>query len=278
MKRILLLITLMMSTVLYASADRYLDGKFITNGAALITLPTTTLDMSGMTAISGSNTGDVTIGTANGLSLSGQALSLQASDATHNGALLATDFVIFSAKLTSALTNTHIFVGNGSGVATDVAVSGDATLSNTGALTIGAKKIQASKLDSGAALSGAVATADGSGGVSYSAPASVAPGLSGTDGSPTTVTAGGGVVFSGVAYDNFYFLTAASAITVSANPQISAATNVGQKLTITTKSASNTITLSDGTGLSLNGPFVGGLNSVLNVFWNGSLWVEKSRR
>ena len=36
----------------------------------------------------------------------------------------------------SALTDTHIFVGNGSNVATDVAMSGDATLANTGALTI----------------------------------------------------------------------------------------------------------------------------------------------
>jgi hypothetical protein len=36
----------------------------------------------------------------------------------------------------NALASAHIFVGNGSGIATDVAVSGDATLSNTGALTV----------------------------------------------------------------------------------------------------------------------------------------------
>jgi len=36
----------------------------------------------------------------------------------------------------SNLTNTHIFVGNASNVATDVALSGDATLSNTGVLTV----------------------------------------------------------------------------------------------------------------------------------------------
>lgn len=36
---------------------------------------------------------------------------------------------------TSSLTNTHIFVGNASNVATDVALSGDATMANTGALT-----------------------------------------------------------------------------------------------------------------------------------------------
>ncbi len=36
----------------------------------------------------------------------------------------------------NVLTNTHIFVGNASNVATDVALSGDATLANTGALTL----------------------------------------------------------------------------------------------------------------------------------------------
>jgi len=36
----------------------------------------------------------------------------------------------------ASLTNTHIFVGNGSNLPADVAVSGDATLANTGALTL----------------------------------------------------------------------------------------------------------------------------------------------
>ena len=39
-------------------------------------------------------------------------------------------------KATSTLADTNIFVGNGSNVATGVAVSGDATLANTGALTL----------------------------------------------------------------------------------------------------------------------------------------------
>lgn len=38
--------------------------------------------------------------------------------------------------LSKTLTSAHLFVGNGSNIATDVALSGDATLSNTGALTI----------------------------------------------------------------------------------------------------------------------------------------------
>lgn len=39
--------------------------------------------------------------------------------------------------LPGTLTSAHIFVGNGSAVPTDVALSGDATLANTGAITLG---------------------------------------------------------------------------------------------------------------------------------------------
>lgn len=49
----------------------------------------------------------------------------------------AMTYANFSAQFSSkTLTNTHIFVGNGSNVATDVAMSGDATIANTGALTL----------------------------------------------------------------------------------------------------------------------------------------------
>jgi hypothetical protein len=44
----------------------------------------------------------------------------------------------------AALTSAHIFVGNGSNAAADVAMSGDVTIANTGAATIGAKKVLAS--------------------------------------------------------------------------------------------------------------------------------------
>jgi|ERR1041385_5316389 hypothetical protein len=45
-----------------------------------------------------------------------------------------------------ALANTKIIVGNSSGVGAAVTMSGDATLANTGAITVGANKITASKL------------------------------------------------------------------------------------------------------------------------------------
>ena len=52
----------------------------------------------GITTLSGSNTGDVTIGTANGLSIVGQALSLQAATNSVPGALTAADHTTFAAK------------------------------------------------------------------------------------------------------------------------------------------------------------------------------------
>jgi hypothetical protein len=61
----------------------------------------------------------------------------------------ATDaFVALTANggVSSTLVNTHIYVGNASNVATSVAVSGDATLANTGALTIAAGAITGSKI------------------------------------------------------------------------------------------------------------------------------------
>ena len=53
-----------------------------------------------------------------------------------DGYLKATDFTIFNNKLTSTLTSANIFVGNGSNVATGVALSGDATISNAGNLQL----------------------------------------------------------------------------------------------------------------------------------------------
>lgn len=55
--------------------------------------------------------------------------------------------------LSTTLTNTHIYVGNASNVATDVALSGDATLANTGALTLGSHVVSNAKFRQSAAQS-----------------------------------------------------------------------------------------------------------------------------
>ena len=48
-------------------------------------------------------------------------------------------------SLGATLTNTHLFVGNASNVATDVAASGDVSLANTGAVTISNNAVTAAK-------------------------------------------------------------------------------------------------------------------------------------
>jgi hypothetical protein len=108
---------------------------------------------------------------------------------------------------------------------------------------------------------------------------SVAPSIVGSSGSPTAITAAGGISFSGTNYENIKFIAGdAGAINITASPQITAATNVGQKLVLISKDATNTVTLEDGAGLSLNGAWVGGLDSVLELMFDGTNWVEKSRR
>jgi hypothetical protein len=52
------------------------------------------------------------------------------------GLVTASQFNTFNDKLTSTLTNGYIFIGNGIGVATAQDVDGDATISNTGILTL----------------------------------------------------------------------------------------------------------------------------------------------
>lgn len=75
---------------------------------------------SGITSINGNSNAAQTIAAGTGISVS-------------SGGGTTT---ISNTGLTTSLTDSHILVGNGSNVATDVAASGDLTLANTGAFTI----------------------------------------------------------------------------------------------------------------------------------------------
>lgn len=115
---------------------------------------------------------------------------------------------------------------------------------------------------------------------------STAPSLSGSAASPNAITAGGGITFAGTNYFNYQFIQgSAAAVTVTATPSITNCTNALQSLTLIGKSATNTVTLQDNAGLAgskllLNGTWVGGLNSVLNLFCDAASgnWVERSRQ
>jgi hypothetical protein len=64
------------------------------------------------------------------------AVSIATANTTTTGALSSTDWNTFNGKLTSVLAPTNIIVGNASSVATSVAMSGDAAIASSGALTL----------------------------------------------------------------------------------------------------------------------------------------------
>lgn len=103
--------------------------------------------------------------------------------------------------------------------------------------------------------------------------------LSNSAGSPANITAGGGIAFSGSNFDNIKFIQGSGgAVTVTANPQIGQGNTVGQHLILIGESNTNTVTLADGTGLSMNGTWIGGLQSSITYVWDGNVWVETARR
>jgi hypothetical protein len=74
------------------------------------------------------------------------------SSAGTSGQVLSTDgtgALSWASALTNALASTNIFVGNGSGVAVAVPMTGDASISTGGAITIGASAITSAKISDG---------------------------------------------------------------------------------------------------------------------------------
>jgi phage-related tail fiber protein len=70
-------------------------------------------------------------------------ISVNQAGASMNGYVSSTDWNTFNNKLGNALTSAYLFVGNGSNVATAVAMSGDASISNAGAVTLAASGVSA---------------------------------------------------------------------------------------------------------------------------------------
>jgi hypothetical protein len=68
--------------------------------------------------------------------LAGTPTAPTASAGTNSTQVATTAYADAAVTASNALTDTNIFVGNGTNVATGVAMSGDATIANTGALTI----------------------------------------------------------------------------------------------------------------------------------------------
>lgn len=106
----------------------------------------------------------------------------------------------------------------------------------------------------------------------------IAPTITGTRAAPSAIVAGTGVAFTGAFYNNIWFIQGSGgAVTISANPQIAAGTNTGQRLCLVGRDDTNTVTFTDGTGLYTGGQTLQlGANSIANFFWDGSAWVLES--
>jgi hypothetical protein len=100
---------------------RYNGTKYVPTSTGNLGTSTT-----GVTITNGSN---AVIG-------SGTTIDIATASGTTTGLLTSTDWTTFNNKLSSTLNSGYIFVGNASNVATGVALSGDATISNTGAITV----------------------------------------------------------------------------------------------------------------------------------------------
>lgn len=141
------------ATVVVAIQGSSVANTTPTDGQALIYRTSNTkynpVSLSGDAAVS--NTGAVTLATVNSnvgsfgdathvgaVTLDGKGrVTAAASTAIQIAESQVTGLVSdLAAKQSTTLTNTHILVGNGSNLAADVAVSGDATIANTGALTL----------------------------------------------------------------------------------------------------------------------------------------------
>lgn len=100
----------------------------------------------------------------------------------------------------------------------------------------------------------------------------------GSQASPVMITAAGGITASSDQRQLWYTVSAGGAVPITANPQISAGSVVGQELVIFGTSATDYIVFSDGTGLSLNGPINLTDNASITLIWGGTTWSEASRR
>jgi len=307
-KKLLTGLTLsVLSTAAFAAATRTLDGQQITNGAATLTIPTSTDTL----------VGRATTDTLTNKSISGatNTLSNIPTSAISSGQL----GVANGGTGASTLTANGVLQGNGTSAVSAVTGSQYQTLQygSGGVPTAGAVNLNQSAAVSGqlpvanggtglgTLTSGSVIVGNGTGTPAFiapgtngnvltsvagvwtsTAPASVAPALNGGSASPQSVTAAGGISLSGLTYLNQVWVAgSAGAVTVTKTPSITACTADGQQLKVIGTSATNTVTLQDqanlaSSGLSLNGNWVGGKDStlILHCDITQGLWVEDSRR
>jgi hypothetical protein len=106
-------------------------------------------------------------------------------------------------------------------------------------------------------------------------------GVTGSRASPSTITAAGGLVYNTAgSARQMWFITGdtTTGTDITANPQISLGSTVGQELIIVGRDSDRPVIFEDGNGLSLNGPWTAYANSVLYLVWDTSVWLEVNRK
>lgn len=205
----------------------------------------------------------------------------------------ATSATTQAASATNSATNAATSANNASTSATNAATSAAAALASqtsatasaasatTSATTATTQANNAATSATAAAASATTATtqatsATASAAAAAASAASVAsPAITGTRAAPSNIIAGTGIAFTGVAYENLWYLQGnAGNVTVSANPRIAAGTNNGQKLRLMGRNDAQTVTLADGNGLATGGQTLQlGANTVTDWVWDTSVWV-----
>lgn len=101
---------------------------------------------------------------------------------------------------------------------------------------------------------------------------------SGTRASPTNITAAGGITASTTDIDTVQFIQGNAAhIEISANPQISAGYQVGQRIRTVGRNDDQMVTFINGNGVvTKDGGNVNvGANKIVSWFWDGTNWIQE---
>ena len=102
--------------------------------------------------------------------------------------------------------------------------------------------------------------------------------ISGTFAAPNLITAAGGITTGSFSAEIIFVAGNGGAINITKDPQIKAGVSTGDALIIYGTDNTDTLTLDDGTGLSLNGSMTLFNKSTIQLIWDGLLWVELSRK
>jgi hypothetical protein len=194
----------------------------------------------------------------------------QATNAASSASAAATSATAAASSATAAASSASAAALS----ATDASASAFAALTYSGLAQGYANNANTSATNAATSESNAAASA-----TAAAASAASTNVVSGSRGSPTAITAGGGITSHATAlYQTQFIQGSGGAVTITANPAISAGTTVGQRLKLVGRSDTNTVTIPGATlGMELNGDCTLGASSVLTVFWDGTKWVEESR-